>query len=801
MIFTKSKKVLSAFLSLAMIGTMVASVPFSASAATTTPVGVTYRAHVQTIGWQSYVNDGAEAGTDGQAKRVEALNINLTGTLPAGASITYQAHVQSIGWQKPVTNGAEAGTDGQAKRVEALKITLAGMPGYSVEYRVHQQTYGWSNWVTTANGTAITTAVAAGVTGKSKRLEAVEVKIVNNNFAVASVSTLNAKTAVITFTQPVLKSTVVTGSDLLAAGIKFAAIGSAGAITSASAGAVLSADKKTLTITPAGAQYFKGSYAVTVDNTVTNTDTSATAIIPYSNVVDLTDSVRPTASVSYPSNGVARVTFSEPMDVTNAAAIENAMTITAPSGESALVPTNRVTLAADKTYFDIALTNFTADKAYTVTLVGLSDYAGNLITPNPDTFSVISSTVDNVKPTVTSVEALDVNKVKITFSEKLSALGTVNGEAIVVGTNATVDSTGLIYTVTTTSADPALSGVAVVTLAGFQDLSANVGAPYTKTLNFVADTTDPIYVSSQLETVGADQYLYITYNEDVQLGAPTDALTGTYVDSNSITKTMTPITTAGNAELVLATDATTTNTIRVKVTGLTAGTYTVATDAALVEDLASNPAASKTITFDFSTYNDPTVPTATITSVQAAEDTVVVTYSMDVTAATALNPANYTVEGQQVFKGAIFDGNAHTVKLTLNPNVITVTGNRMLTVKNVATAAGKVMADYSVSEPFIENVKPYLASAQLASATTITATFSEAVTGSANAFEVYVDGTKIATGVTATAAVAQTTVTITIPTVTDLTKTYTVKFIGTNFQDGAATPNSAVLSTIVTVAK
>lgn len=139
--------------------------------------GVTYAAHVQSIGWQSFVSDGAVAGTSGKSLRVEALKIKLTGSLPDGASITYQAHVQKNGWMAAVSDGEMAGTSGKALRVEALKLTISGLSGYEVKYRVHQQSYGWTDWVTTENGTDIASASQAGVTGKSKRLEAVEIKI------------------------------------------------------------------------------------------------------------------------------------------------------------------------------------------------------------------------------------------------------------------------------------------------------------------------------------------------------------------------------------------------------------------------------------------------------------------------------------------------------------------------------------------------------------------------------------------------------------------------------------------------
>jgi len=148
--------------------------------------GVTYEAHVQNIGWQNWVSDGQEAGTDGQSLRMEALK--LTGTnLPAGASITYEAHVQNIGWQNWVSDGQEAGTDGQSLRMEALKITLNGLPGYEVKYEAHVQNIGWQNWVSDGQ--------EAGTDGQSLRMEALKIEIVKTDAEkAAEVTAINAVT-------------------------------------------------------------------------------------------------------------------------------------------------------------------------------------------------------------------------------------------------------------------------------------------------------------------------------------------------------------------------------------------------------------------------------------------------------------------------------------------------------------------------------------------------------------------------------------------------------------------------------
>jgi len=155
-----------------LVSAIIILLPINAHAAGVVEPSVSYQGHVQNIGWQNWVGDGQEAGTDGKSFRVEALKIKLVNA-PAGANIKYQAHVQNVGWQNWVSNGQEAGTDARSLRVEAIKITLENMPGYSIQYQAHVQNVGWQNWV--SNGQE------AGTDGRSLRVEAIRIRIVANN--------------------------------------------------------------------------------------------------------------------------------------------------------------------------------------------------------------------------------------------------------------------------------------------------------------------------------------------------------------------------------------------------------------------------------------------------------------------------------------------------------------------------------------------------------------------------------------------------------------------------------------------
>ncbi len=85
---------------------------------------VSYRTHVQTYGWQDYVSDGEMSGTEGQAKRLEAIQIELTGEMAEHFDVYYRVHSQTYGWLGWAKNGEPAGTEGYAKRLEAIEVLL-----------------------------------------------------------------------------------------------------------------------------------------------------------------------------------------------------------------------------------------------------------------------------------------------------------------------------------------------------------------------------------------------------------------------------------------------------------------------------------------------------------------------------------------------------------------------------------------------------------------------------------------------------------------------------------------------------
>ena len=159
-------------------GSADAPVQDSASFKSPTELGnVTYSSHVQSYGWMNPVADGKRSGTTGQSKRMEAFKVFVGNPVdaagyPIEGSVTYRAHSQSYGWMDWVQEGQIAGTVGQAKRLEAIQIKLTGALAeqYDIYYRTHCATWGDLGWA--KNGET------AGTTGAARSIESFEILLV-----------------------------------------------------------------------------------------------------------------------------------------------------------------------------------------------------------------------------------------------------------------------------------------------------------------------------------------------------------------------------------------------------------------------------------------------------------------------------------------------------------------------------------------------------------------------------------------------------------------------------------------------
>ena len=97
-----------------------------------------------------------------------------TRAIQTAISVSYKTHVQDEGWQAWKTDGELAGTSGKGLRLEALNIKLLNNKdeNLKIKYQVHVQNEGWQDWKTDG--------ALAGTSGKSLRLEGIKINLENS---------------------------------------------------------------------------------------------------------------------------------------------------------------------------------------------------------------------------------------------------------------------------------------------------------------------------------------------------------------------------------------------------------------------------------------------------------------------------------------------------------------------------------------------------------------------------------------------------------------------------------------------
>ena len=128
-------------------------------------VSVQYQVYFSNTGWMTdWVQDEQTAGKP-NGNQMEAIKIKTT-----SYGITYRAHVAYDGWLPWVSDGAVAGTTGEGKSLQAIQIKLQNAPStLHVYYRVYVNGRGWQGWVSDET--------TAGTTGLGLPVEAIEIKI------------------------------------------------------------------------------------------------------------------------------------------------------------------------------------------------------------------------------------------------------------------------------------------------------------------------------------------------------------------------------------------------------------------------------------------------------------------------------------------------------------------------------------------------------------------------------------------------------------------------------------------------
>lgn len=186
-----SKRIISIFLTMVTVVTMLAAVTFTTNAVDWRNVDliIAGQAHVQGKGWDNeidkkkqFYNPRKEIGQDenvplffgttGESRRLECIRIGIANEIFDGSCFHVACYANG-NWIEKRARQVEVGTTGQAKPIEAIKIGLNGAISYyyDVMYRVHIKGRGWDRWHFGWDDTA-------GSISEHTCIEALEVKLV-----------------------------------------------------------------------------------------------------------------------------------------------------------------------------------------------------------------------------------------------------------------------------------------------------------------------------------------------------------------------------------------------------------------------------------------------------------------------------------------------------------------------------------------------------------------------------------------------------------------------------------------------
>ncbi|WP_214874757.1 hypothetical protein [Exiguobacterium sp. CH10] len=504
----------------------------------------------------------------------------------------------------------------------------------------------------------------------------------------------------------------------------------------------LSADGMTLTVT--STEQLEKRYDVVIDKVKT---VKGDAVEKYAKIVSLTkDMTAPSILGSERITATqVKVKFSEPMNNPGSITFKLAdgTAVTGITGQGKLVDGDQAII------LNLGASSVPTGKEIVATLIGASDKAGNLLTPNPATVSIQKGDKDGVAPSVTSVSQTGAKTFEILFSEVLAGKPTVSIAGTTVDpASVVIDSKDAKKVIVT--APSVLDGEKIVTVAGAVDGSGEVQASTNRVVKFVKDSSAPVLVSSAVVVDATDkqEYLELTFDKDVKVDSGSKvSATGSFVKDYVTTPNI-----SLGAETLSYKDASVSKkVVRVALDNLLDNQdvenarYSLNlsfTKVVSEYDVAIN-SASTTFTRgkDGAAVNKEVIKLVEENAIVQDDmnpSKVTITFDKSVDAASATMTSNYIIGGAVVESATVKAGALNQVILTLKADSNTFSGLRNVTVQNVK-AAGSTVAMESVTKAldFKENIAPKV-TAKLDSLNTIKLTFSEKVTDDAGAdFNVY----------------------------------------------------------------
>ncbi|WP_121663778.1 Ig-like domain-containing protein [Metabacillus litoralis] len=597
--------------------------------------------------------------------------------------------------------------------------------------------------------------------------------------AVKSVSAINAKQVKITFNKVVDKDTaealasyqVQRNSDNAVKALSDSAFDNTGvdAFT-----AELQEDGKSVVITTVEAETVEAALSIqagTAFNFVVDgvKTTDGKAFPKSTTEIVVKDEVSPElVSVSSKASTVTKnvtLTFSEPVAYSTTGVFKVAgKTVTPTAGSN---PYEVVLQTTD---------NLTAGQSYEVEVLNLKDYAGNLVKANP-TKTTVTVQSDTNAATITSVEALEDDKVKVVFDKSMNISTLSSNTVTVLNSNGVATGSYTVNRVEGTSnkeftidfssglyATSNTENLSFVFTNAIKDSSGNAIAATTKTATLTKDTVAPKVLSTTVLAKGAtydgtthqNGALVVTFDEKVK--DPGNAIAGTITlidqDGKDITGEVTlgaPSLNSKDSKVLVIpftanTIATTSKTATVIVSeGIT-------TDASLGNN--KNTAATLNGVNLHATLSDTQKPVVANVGNSNNDITFTVTEA-NLDKATVQNVDNYRLDGKPLPAGSYVviatnaqDSTLHAVTVKLPASSVDASRNNYaFTITGIKDQAGNVADVVAVNNlSLTDDVKPVLNSGKLNSDGTITLGYSEAVTGTLTAdLVVTLNGKELAT--------------------------------------------------------
>lgn len=555
---------------------------------------------------------------------------------------------------------------------------------------------------------------------------------------VVSAEAPNAKQLVVKFNRAIDPDTVLTttygGSTLLNEVIQVTPVSGALPVNMKNANVVLNNEGTEAWITFAGNEYLKGQYTVVVKKEEIRT-TGNEPIPAYTDLINVNDTVAPTvvsvtAAAKTTTNKV-QLKLSEPVRLTGLIAYVNgsAASVT----RDAYAPLDEVTLTT---------ATLNSGATYDVSLRNLSDYAGNVIAPNPFATTVAVS-ADVAAPTIEKLTVTGEKKVEVVFNKNMH-LDSMNNNVRLLDPNGALKSMASVkqganaktFVLTFNSMSfpdniTSFSGSVVFGASVRDTLGNTLGSALTQPVTFAKDTTAPTIVSAIYRSgVG----VVVRFSEEV-----------TFIEGSVVTLLNDSTGVAQN--LTYAGRSQDEKSITFTTNGSITGAHTLRLPTGAVKDQSTkrNDLVATTVALTGSSASSDTErPVAKITVSGAVYDnpaekdyvlTVEVTDNRELNTSSIMDVNSYTLDNKALPAGSwveIQAGGTSTKKIALvhiPKSSISETKNYPFSVSGIVDAANNGINPESVTVTLKDHVAPKLDSAVISGVdnNSLVLTFSEGV--------------------------------------------------------------------------